>query len=160
VPGPARPIHLYFLVDPSPGRSRGQPPGIARVDGRAKEGRLLKRIRKGILDHLSAQGGEPSIVHHSLTERAAGLEFNIPYVQNNLLASDMAWLCSSLSCQGSGVQPTTSRVHRTGSSAYARARLISSVACGMVFNDFGWCGVVTIKIHDRQARRRVVFQDS
>jgi len=92
VPGPARPIHLYFLVDPSPGRSRGQPPGIARVDGRAKEGRLLKRIRKGILDHLSAQGGEPSIVHHSLTERAAGLEFNIPYVQNNLLASDITRL--------------------------------------------------------------------
>ena len=78
VPGPARPIHLYFLVDPSPGPDRGQPPGIARVDGRAKEGRLLKRIRKGILDHLSAQGGEPSIVHHSLTERAAGLEFKSP----------------------------------------------------------------------------------
>jgi hypothetical protein len=57
-----------------------QPPGIARVDGRAKEGRLLKRIRKGILDRLSAQGGEPSIVHHSLTERAAWLEFNISYV--------------------------------------------------------------------------------
>ena len=83
MPCPARPIHLYFLVDPSPGPDRGQPPGIARVDGRAKEGRLLKRIRKGILDHLSAQGGEPSIVHHSLTERAAWLEFNISYVQNN-----------------------------------------------------------------------------
>jgi hypothetical protein len=37
VPGPARPIHLYFLVDPSPGRGRGQPPGIARVDGRARD---------------------------------------------------------------------------------------------------------------------------
>ena len=31
VPGPARAIHLHFLVDPSPGRSRGQPPGIAHV---------------------------------------------------------------------------------------------------------------------------------
>ena len=84
MPGPARPIHLYFLVDPSPGRGRGQ--------CRAKEGRLLKRIRKGTLDHLSAQGGEPSIVHHSLTERAVWIEFNIPYVQNNLLASDITRL--------------------------------------------------------------------
>ena len=92
MPGPARPIHLYFLVDPSPGPDRGQPPGIARVDGRAKEGRLLKRIRKGTLDHLSAQGGEPSIVHHSLTERAAWLEFNISYVQNNFRAFDITQL--------------------------------------------------------------------
>ena len=69
-----------------------QPPDIARVNGRAKEGRLLKRIRKGILDALSAQGGEPSIVHHSLTERAAWLEFNVPYVQNNFRAFDITQL--------------------------------------------------------------------
>jgi hypothetical protein len=62
VPGPARAIHLHFLVDPSPGRSRGPAPGIVHVDGRA-EGRLLKGIRKGILDHLSGHGGEPTIVH-------------------------------------------------------------------------------------------------
>jgi hypothetical protein len=41
VPGPARAIHLHCMVDASPGRSRGQRRGIARVDGRAKEGRLF-----------------------------------------------------------------------------------------------------------------------
>ena len=83
MPGPTRAIHLHFLVDPSPGRSRGQPPGIAHVDGRAEEGRLLKGIRKGILDHLSAHGGEPTIVHHSLAQRAAWLGLTIAYVQNS-----------------------------------------------------------------------------
>ena len=92
MPGPAPPIHLYFPIDPSPGRGRGQPPGIARIDGRGEDGGLLKRIRKGILDHLSAQGDEPSIVHHSLTERAARLEFNISYVQNNFRAFDITQL--------------------------------------------------------------------
>ena len=72
MPGPARPIHLYFLVDPSPGPDRGQPPGIARVDGRAKEGRLLIRIRKGILDHLSAQGGRAEY-RAPFVDRARGL---------------------------------------------------------------------------------------
>ena len=38
-------------------------PGLAHVDGRAEEGRLLKGIGNGILDHLSAHGGEPTIVH-------------------------------------------------------------------------------------------------
>jgi len=69
----------------------------------------------------------------------------------------VASLCSSLACQGSDVQPTTSRVHRTGSSAYARARLISSVG-EIVFNDFGWCGAVTIKTHERPARCRWSFR--
>jgi hypothetical protein len=36
---------------------------------------------------------------------------------------------------------------------------MSSVGCGMVFNEFGWRGAVTIKIHDRQARRGVVVPD-
>ena len=92
MPGPARAMHLHFLVDPSLGRSRGQRRGIARVDGRAKQGRLLKGIRKGILDHLSAQGGEPTIVHHSLAERAAWLELTIAYVQNNFLVFDFTQL--------------------------------------------------------------------
>ena len=85
MPGPARAIQLHFLVEPSPDRSRGQPPGIAHVDGRAEASRLLKGIRKGILDHRSAHGDEPTIVHHSVAERAAWLELTIACVQNSVL---------------------------------------------------------------------------
>ena len=92
VPDPARAIQLHFLIDPSPDRSRGQPPGIGDVDGRAEQSRLLKGIRKGILDHLSAHGGEPTIVHHSLAERAAWLELTIAYVQNHFLVFDFTQL--------------------------------------------------------------------
>ena len=92
MPGPARAIHLHFLVDPSPGRSRGQPPGLAYVDGRAEEGWLLTGIKRGILDHLSAHGGEPTIVHHSLAQRAAWLELTIAYVQNSFLVFDFTQL--------------------------------------------------------------------
>ena len=96
MPCPARAIHLHFLVDPSPGRSRGQPPGLAYVDGRAEEGWLLKGIRRGILDHLSAHGGEPTIVHHSLAQRAAWLELTIAYVQNSFLVFDFTQLLRTL----------------------------------------------------------------
>ena len=92
MPGPARPIHLYFPGRPlTRPRSRPTAGHCARRRSRQR-GPAPQRIRKGILDHLSAQGGEPSIVHHSLTERAAWLEFNISYVQNNFRASDITQL--------------------------------------------------------------------
>ena len=92
MPCPARANHLHFLVDPSPVRSRSQPLDIAHVDGCAEEGRLLKGTGKGILDHMSAQGGEPTILHHSLAERTVWLELTIAYVQNNFPVFDFSQL--------------------------------------------------------------------
>jgi len=76
VPGKARPVYLYSLVDPSPGRSKGQRRGLLRVDARTKAGRLLARIRQGVLDHLS-QGAEPTLIQCSLAERCAWLELQL-----------------------------------------------------------------------------------
>jgi hypothetical protein len=76
VPGKARPIHLYSLVDPSPGRTRGQRRGLLRIDMRTKQGRLLRRIREGVLNHLT-QGAEPTIIQCSLAERCAWLELQL-----------------------------------------------------------------------------------
>jgi hypothetical protein len=72
VPGPARAIHLHFLVDPSPGRSRGQPPGIAHVDGRAEEGRLLKgrqTLPTSAPPRGRATAPDPRARHHRLMEQ-------------------------------------------------------------------------------------------
>ena len=86
MPGKARPVYLYSLLDPSPGHSAGQRRGIVRVDMRSKHGRLLKTIRKEILAHLTAQGGEPTIIQRSLAERAAQLELKLAMYDEKQLA--------------------------------------------------------------------------
>ena len=50
MPGPARPVHLYSLVDPSPGRSRGQVHQrsdvvLRRVSIYRRGGALVKLLR-------------------------------------------------------------------------------------------------------------------
>ena len=62
-------LYSRNLVTPAPGRSRGSR-GIAHVDGRSKEGRLLKHIRQSILAQLTANGGEPTLVQKSLAEKS------------------------------------------------------------------------------------------
>jgi len=70
VPGPARPVSPYMISDPG-GKSRGTRRRIVRVDGRTKEGRLLKNCRKALLKHV---GANPSIPQLALIERASWLE--------------------------------------------------------------------------------------
>ena len=75
-----RPTYLYSrpLVTPVSGRSRGQRRGIVHVDGRSREARLLKHVRRSILEQLTAhQGGEATLVQRSLAERAAWIELKI-----------------------------------------------------------------------------------
>ena len=87
VPGPARPTYLYSrpLVTPAQGRRRGRR-GIVYVDGRSKEGRLLRHIRKGILEHLTANGAEPTLVQYSLAERAAWIELKLALLDEKQIA--------------------------------------------------------------------------
>jgi len=68
MPGCAHPISPYARIEP---KSRGQRRGIVRVDGRTKEGRLLKNTRAGLLEHL---GPDATIPQKALIERIAWLE--------------------------------------------------------------------------------------
>jgi len=88
VPGPARPTYLYSrpLVTASNSSRRGRKRGIVHLDGRSAEAKLLKRVRQGIIEHLTAQGGEPTLVQCSLAERAAWLELKIQLLDQKQIA--------------------------------------------------------------------------
>jgi hypothetical protein len=71
MPGCALPIASYARISP---RSRGQRRCILRVDTRTREGRLLRDVRKTLLEHV---GSNPTAVHRALIESAAWLELRI-----------------------------------------------------------------------------------
>jgi hypothetical protein len=68
--GCARPIAPYSLIE-RPAKSRGQRRGIVRVDGRTREGILLKKTRKALLDFLGPNITPPQ---RAICERIAWLE--------------------------------------------------------------------------------------
>jgi len=56
---------------------------------RTKEGRLLKRVRQGILDHVTGNGAtEPTFVQLSLAERAAQIELRLALFDQKRMAGE------------------------------------------------------------------------
>jgi hypothetical protein len=84
MPGCARPIAPYQRL---PNQRRGQKRGIVRVDARTREGRLLRDVRKTLLEHV---GPDPTPVQKSLIERASWLELKLA-----LLDAKIARHCDS-----------------------------------------------------------------
>jgi hypothetical protein len=66
----ARPLAPYALLEPGT-KSRGQRRGIVRCDMRTRAGRLLKRTRAALLEHV---GPNATAAQLSLCERIAFLE--------------------------------------------------------------------------------------
>jgi hypothetical protein len=80
MPGCARPIAPYMRLEP---KSRGQRRGIVRVDARTREGRLLRDVRKALLEHL---GPNPTVVQRSMVERAAWLELKCALLDQKIIS--------------------------------------------------------------------------
>jgi len=72
MPGCARPIAPYARLEP---QSRGQRRGLLKIDARTREGRLLRDVRKTLLEHIGEDNA--TAVHKSLIERCAQLELCI-----------------------------------------------------------------------------------
>jgi hypothetical protein len=62
-----------------PHESRAQRRGIARVDARTRDGRLLREVRKTLREPV---GSNPTAAHKALIERAAWLELAIALACN------------------------------------------------------------------------------
>jgi hypothetical protein len=101
MPGPARPIACYALLDPKT-KSRGQRSGIVRVDGRTREGRLLKQTRQALLDHI---GAGATAVQQPMIERIAQLELRCALLDAKQLAGKFIEYNGKIYLAGDGRQP-------------------------------------------------------
>src|SRR6267378_3329243 len=84
MPGPARPLAPYALLEPST-KSRGQRRGIVRVDMRTRHGRLLKQTRAALLEHV---GPHSTVAQRSMCERIAFLELRCALFDQKLISGE------------------------------------------------------------------------
>jgi hypothetical protein len=73
-PAPDTPARRQTRKRPPSVGPYSKPAVLAKVDGRTREGRLLKRVRADLTAHL---GGAPSITQRMVIERAAALTLKL-----------------------------------------------------------------------------------